>query len=376
MRLQIRELRDALECIHLTNYLQVPQLFGFSFQHQLRCINLLKMKTPFPRQWPLLLGFTLLAGTALAQQDFSNVQIKVTKVAGTVYMLEGSGGNIGVSVGDDGIVIIDDQFAPLASKIKATLRELTDKPLKFVINTHFHGDHTGGNAQFGAEATIIAQENVRQRLKQGTTVLGSQAQPAPKQALPVITFNDRATVHVNGEDIRAIHFPNGHTDGDSVIFFPQSNVVHMGDDFVTYGFPFVDVANGGSVGGMIAGVEKVLSMVPDDVKIIPGHGPVSSPADVRKFLAMLKDTRALVEQARQQGKTLDQMKKEHLLSKYDDYSKGFIKTDAWIDLLYAEVTHHPAASLPYRNHGHADERAVSAGHADEQPIPGTRAGNL
>ena len=247
-----------------------------------------------------LVSLAFVAG-AFAQQDFSKVEIKVTKVAGSVYMLEGSGGNIGVSVGDDGIVIVDDQFAPLAPKIKAALKGITDKPIRFVLNTHFHGDHTGGNAQFGVDAPIIAHENVRKRLLDGTAVMGNKTTPAPKEALPVITFNDRASVHLNGEDIRAIHFPNGHTDGDSVIFFPKSNVVHMGDDFVTYGFPFVDVQNGGSVSGMIAGVEKVLDMLPDDVKVIPGHGPISARADVLKFVAMLKDTRALVAKAAQDG---------------------------------------------------------------------------
>ena len=301
----------------------------------------------------------MITGTApfcWAQQDFSNVQIKATKVSGSVYMLEGSGGNIGVSVGEDGIVIVDDQFAPLAPKIKAALKEITDKPIKFVLNTHFHGDHTGGNAVFGAEAPIIAHENVRKRLLEGGAVNGGAVPPASKESLPVITFNDRATVHLNGEDIRAIHFPNGHTDGDSVIFFPKSNVVHMGDDFVTYGFPFVDAHNGGSVSGMIAGVEKVLAMVPQDVKIIPGHGPISSPSDVRRFVGMLKETRALVAKAAEEGKTADQMKQEHLLAKYDDYNKGFIKADAWIDLLYSEVRHPGDKGAEYKAHGHANER--------------------
>lgn len=303
----------------------------------------------------------IMAGLAMqlvAQQDFSNVQIKATKVAGTVYMLEGSGGNIGVSVGEDGIVIVDDQFAPLAPKIKAALKEITDKPIKFVLNTHFHGDHTGGNVVFGADAPIIAHDNVRKRLQEGVKVMGNSVPPAPKEALPVITFNDRASVHHNGEDIRAIHFPNGHTDGDSVIFFPKSNVVHMGDDFVTYGFPFVDVQNGGSVSGLIAGVEKVLTMVPAGAKVIPGHGPLSSPADVRKFVEMLKETRGLVAKAIQDGKTPDQMKSERLLAKYDEFGKGFIKTDAWLDLLYADVQHNGAA-LPYLDHGHAGESGAS-----------------
>jgi glyoxylase-like metal-dependent hydrolase (beta-lactamase superfamily II) len=297
-----------------------------------------------------------LASLAVAQQDFSQVQIKVTKVAGTVYMLEGSGGNIGVSVGDDGIVMVDDQFAPLAPKIREALKGVTDKPIKFILNTHFHGDHTGGNVVFGREAPIIAQENVRLRLQKGGPFGGNATPPAPKEALPVITFNDRAAVHLNGEDIRAIHLPNGHTDGDSVIYFTQSNVLHMGDDFVTYGFPFIDAANGGTVSGMISGLESILDMMPADVKIIPGHGPLSTPADVRTFLDMLKKTRALVAQAVQQGQTLDQMKKDRLLDSFESYSKGFIKTDAWLELLYNEATHKKTAALPYLDHGHRNER--------------------
>jgi cyclase len=303
----------------------------------------------------LIVGTVVSPGRVSAQQDFSKVQIKATHITGGIYMLEGAGGNIGVSVGEDGIVIVDDQFAPLAPKIRTALKEITDKPIRFVLNTHFHGDHTGGNAAFGADAPIVAHENVRKRLQGG----GGGAAPAAKEALPVITFNDRATVHLNGEDIRAIHFPNGHTDGDSVIFFTQSKVVHMGDEFVTYGFPFVDAENGGSVGGMIAGVEKVLTMVPPDVKFIPGHGPVSTPEEVRKYVAMLKDTRSLVAKAVAEGKTADQMKGSHLLAKYEDLGTGFIKTDAWIDLLNAEVRQKPAGGHSYQDHGHADEQRAA-----------------
>jgi len=302
----------------------------------------------------LLLAIYLAAPRLLAQPDFSKVQIKVTKVAGAVYMLEGNGGNIGVSVGDDGIVIVDDQFAPLAGKIREALKSISDKPIRFVLNTHFHGDHAGGNVEFGKEATIIAHENVRKRLAEGTVIAG-ETKPAEPASLPVITFNDRATVHVNGEDIRAIHFPHGHTDGDSVILFPKSNVVHMGDDFVTYGFPYVDVRSGGSVSGIIAGCEKVLGMTSPDVKFIPGHGPISTPADVRKYVEMMKATRALVADALKGGKTVDEIKKDHLLAKYDDYSKGFIKTDAWIDVLIADIQQKPG-SEDYQKHGHANEK--------------------
>ena len=288
-----------------------------------------------------LLGtFLLIASVAVAQQDFSKVEIKVTKVAGTVYMLQGAGGNIGASVGEDGIVIVDDQYAPLADKIQAALKGITDKPVRFVINTHWHGDHTGGNAYFSRQGTIIAQDNVRERLEKGGRVLGNDYKPAAKETLPIITFNDRASVHLNGEDIRAIHFPHGHTDGDSVIFFSQSNVVHMGDDFVTYGFPFIDLDSGGSAAGMIAACEKVLSTVSPDVKVIPGHGPLSTVADLKPFVAMLKDAVGRVQKGIQQGKTVEQLKQEKVLAGYESWGgEGkFITTDKFIETLYNDLT--------------------------------------
>src|SRR5712692_8100237 len=266
-----------------------------------------------------LLFITSVVFAAPAQhEDFSKVQMKVTKVSGNIYMLEGAGGNIGASIGEDGIVIVDDQYAPLYDKIRAALKGITDKPIRFVINTRYHEDHTGGNALFQKEAPIIAQDNVRKRLEQGGTAgnngsVSFPAKPQPKEALPIITFEHDVTVHLNGEDIRALHFPSGHTDGDSVIFFPKSNVVHMGDDFVTYGFPFIDVASGGSVQGMIDAMEKATAQLPADVKVIPGHGALSNLDDVRRYVTMLKETRAVVEKDIQQGKTLDQLKQEKVL---------------------------------------------------------------
>jgi glyoxylase-like metal-dependent hydrolase (beta-lactamase superfamily II) len=294
------------------------------------------------RKVSLFATLFVLAAVASAQQapDFSKVEIKVTKVAGSVYMLQGFGGNIGVSVGDDGILIVDDQYAPLADKIKAALKGIADKPVKFVLNTHWHGDHTGGNAQFGETVPIIAHENVRKRLQTGGTIraFNMVTPPAAKGALPVITFEDKVMVHFNGEDIRAIHFPKGHTDGDIVVFFPQSNVVHMGDDFFAGMFPFVDLDSGGSVKGLIADIAQIISMLPPDVKIIPGHGSLSTLDDLKKFEDMLRGTSAAVEDAIKQGKTLDQMKQEKVLAKYADWAKGFLNADRFTEILYNDLS--------------------------------------
>jgi cyclase len=276
-------------------------------------------------------------------QDFSKVQMKVAKVAGNVYILQGAGGNIGASIGDDGIVIVDDQYAPLADKIQAALKGITDKPVRFIINTHYHPDHTGGNAYFQKQAPIIAQDNVRKRLESGGGggnggSIHIDTKPAPHEALPIITFDHDVTVHLNGEDIRALYFPAGHTDGDSIIFFPHSNVVHMGDDFVTYGFPFIDVESGGSINGMIDAVAQVISQLPPDVKVIPGHGPVSSLDDVRAYETMLKETRDAVQNALKEGKTLDQMKQTKLLDPWKKYSGDFVKEDVFLETLYNSLT--------------------------------------
>jgi cyclase len=287
-----------------------------------------------------------LALAALAQdKDFSKVEMKVSKVGGNVYMLEGAGGNIGASVGEDGIVVVDDQYAPLAEKIQAALKGITDRPVRFIINTHYHGDHTGSNAFFQRTAPVIAQDNVRKRLEQagvagngGSVRMDTKAQP--KEALPIITFDHDVTVHLNGEDIRALHFPAGHTDGDSIIFFPRSNVVHMGDDYVTYGFPFIDVDSGGSVNGMIDAVDKVIGQLPPDVKVIPGHGPVGTIDDMRVYLKMLKDTRDVVQAALQQGKTLDQMKQAKILGPWKKYAGDFISEDAYLETVYNSLTGH------------------------------------
>jgi cyclase len=282
----------------------------------------------------------LFAISVTAQTDFSKVEIKVTKVAGNVYMLEGAGGNIGVSVGDDGILIVDDQFAPLADKIRAALKGIADKKLRFILNTHWHGDHTGGNVAFGPEAPVIAHDNVRKRMavEQKSEVFKRTTPASPKEALPVITFNQNLTVHFNGEEIRAIHFPQGHTDGDSVIFFAGSNVVHLGDDFFAGRFPFVDLESGGSVEGLTKNIGEIIPKIPAGAKLIPGHGPLSGIEDLMNYHNMLVTTSDIVRAKIKAGKTLEQIKTEGLPDTWKSWGTGFIKTDVWLETIYRSAT--------------------------------------
>ncbi len=225
---------------------------------------------------------------ALAQNDFSEVEIKTTSVAEGVYMLQGAGGNIGLSVGEDGAFLIDDQFAPLNEKILAAVAAVTDKSVEFVLNTHYHGDHTGGNELLGKSgAHIVAHDNVRVRLakaKAGT----------PAAALPVITFSDTTTFHWNDQEIYIFHPENAHTDGDAIVHFRNLNIVHMGDAMFSGRYPYIDIDAGGSLEGYIASLESVAAMIGDNVKVIPGHGPLSSKADIERSIVMLKDVRTRI----------------------------------------------------------------------------------
>ncbi len=268
---------------------------------------------------------------AQMQQDFSKVEVKAAKVAGNVWVLTGSGGNIGASVGEDGVAIVDDQFAPLAPKIHAALKSLSPAPVRFLINTHWHFDHTGGNAQFADTAAILAHANVRKRLLSGGKIVGTEIPPAPKAALPVITFEQGLSLWWNGEEIRAIHPGLGHTDGDTVLWFTKSNVVHMGDDYFASGYPFVDLASGGSVVKLVESLDVILGQIPQDAKIIPGHGPVSDVAGLRKYRAMVEGAVAAVRKARGEGKSVEQMQKEKILAPWDDdWGKSYVKADAFI----------------------------------------------
>jgi len=252
------------------------------------------------------------AAPAAAQQqqpDWASVQITPIKVADGLYMLTGRGGNIGLSVGADGAFVIDDQFAPLTDKILAAIATVTDQPVRWVFNTHWHGDHTGGNENMGkAGALIVAHDNVRRRMNpaQFKDLVGSSNQAAAG-ALPVVTFSDEVTFHWNGETIHVVHVANSHTDGDALVFFEKANAVHMGDAFFRGRYPFVDVASGGSVQGMIASSSLALGMLKADTKIIPGHGDLSGPADLAAFRDMLVTVRDRVAPMVQRGMTEDQV---------------------------------------------------------------------
>ncbi|WP_419949808.1 MBL fold metallo-hydrolase [Candidatus Palauibacter sp.] len=296
-----------------------------------------------------LLLATILTGLAsspaLAQPDFSAVEIEATHVAGTVWMLVGQGGNIGVSSGPDGVLMVDDQFAPLADKIRAALREVGQSEEaaepRFLLNTHFHGDHTGGNVEFGDASTIVAHANVRSRLAAG----GS-----PDVALPVVTFNQGLSIHFNGEEIRAFHIPNGHTDGDALIYFMGSNVLHMGDDFFSGRFPFVDIDSGGSVEGLERGIRQVLDNVPADIRIIPGHGPLSSVDDLRTYHRMIAETIALVRGKIDRGLSSEQIQGEGVSEEWADWGGGFISTERWLDTVHRSLS--GGAGAENTEHGH------------------------
>ena len=278
------------------------------------------------RLFALLILLSPLA-VCLAQEQ---AIIKTTHVAGSVYMLEGRGGNIGVSVGEDGILIVDNQFDNMAPQIEAALADLGKGELKFVLNTHWHGDHTGGNAHFGQKATVLAHENVRERLKKKSGT--------PKSALPVITFKESSSVHFNGEEIRLLHLGAGHTDGDVIIWFTDSNVIHMGDQFFNGRFPYIDLASGGRVLGYQRNVTKILNALPEGAKIIPGHGPLGDKQDLQNFSTMLMETINPVRQAISQGKTLDQIKAAGVDEKYKAWAVGFINTPRWLQIVYNSLT--------------------------------------
>jgi cyclase len=270
----------------------------------------------------------LTAVVAAAPADrFAGVQIKAQHVGGSVHMLEGAGGNIGVSVGPDGTLIIDDQFAQLADKIVAAVDRLGGSLPKLVLNTHFHGDHTGGNPTFGETGTIIAHDNVRVRLL--------NTEDFPRSGLPLVTYDDDVSLHFNDEQIQLIHMPNGHTDGDTVVWFKNANVIHMGDQFFNGFFPFIDVQSDGTVDGYIRNIEKVVGLIPGDIKIIPGHGPLATVAELTAALAAIKSTSHTIREGLKGGKSSAAIEAE--LGEYAKWGSGFISTERWIEIMQLDA---------------------------------------
>jgi glyoxylase-like metal-dependent hydrolase (beta-lactamase superfamily II) len=290
----------------------------------------------------MLCALWLVPGLALAQfDDLSKVQVKSQHVAGNVHMLEGAGGNIGVSAGPDGILIVDNQFAQLAPKIRAALGKLTkgkDKTPEYVLNTHWHFDHTGNNATFSRDGVIVAHKQVRARLMAGAEIVGMKIPPAPKEALPVITYDQGLSLFFNGEEVQVTHLPTGHTDGDSMVYFTSSNVLHLGDQFTADKYPFIDLVSGGSVEGYLRNLERVLQTLPAGVKIIPGHGPLGGREELERFTAMVRESVELVKGKIAAGKTLEQVKAEGMPEKYKSYGDAFIKPDVWLEIMYTSLS--------------------------------------
>jgi len=262
----------------------------------------------------------------LAAQDWEKVEIKTEALRGNLHVLYGAGGNIGISAGEDGVVLIDDQFAPLTDRIKAAIGKISDKPILYAINTHFHGDHTGGNENMGKSGTVlVAHDNVRQRLSKGAFIkaFNNKIEPQPKAALPSVTFNDEMSLHLNGDEARIIHVGGAHTDGDSFIHFKGSNLIHMGDLFFNEMFPFIDVSNGGSVDGMIKAADKALAIANDETIVIPGHGPVTDKAGLMAYRAMLQETRDMVADFKAKGMSIDEIRETNPLEAYKEKWASF-----------------------------------------------------
>ncbi len=269
------------------------------------------------------------------------MEIRTTKLGESTYMMEGAGGNLGLSIGEDAVFLIDDQFAPLTPKIAAAVAAITKQPVKFVLNTHWHYDHTGGNENFGKSgAIIVAHENVRKRMsvEQFIEAFNMRTPPAPKVALPVITFASATTFHLNGDEIRAIHMPNAHTDGDTIVHFVRNDVIHMGDIYFNGMYPFIDFATGGSVEGVIAAVDKALAIASDKTRVIPGHGPISNKAELKAYRDMLAAISAKIRDMARQGRKLEEITAANVNAEFDDkWGKGFIKGPKFVEMLAKET---------------------------------------
>ena len=292
----------------------------------------------------MLIGVAVAAvsgGIVLAQQDFSQVQIKTTKIGGNFYTLEGSGGTIGVLAGPDGVLMVDAQFAPLSDKIVAAIKQISDGRIRFLVNTHVHGDHTGGNENIGKlGATIMARENLRARLmKPAPLANGQPGVPTAAVGLPVVTYDAPIVFHMNGEDVQLIPVPVAHTDGDTMVYFPNTNVIMTGDFYRSTGYPNIDRANGGTMNGMLAGFDAIIRLARPDTKIVPGHGAIVDKTAVAAHKAMMEGVRDKVAPLVRQGKTQEEVVAAKLTAEFDSKVTGAtpMTADRFVGQLYQEL---------------------------------------
>ncbi len=279
----------------------------------------------------LALLFGILSSLALAQE------VTTVAVTDNIYMLQGKGGNVGVIIGDEEMLVIDDDYAEMSAKVQAALQQLSDKPMRFLVNTHWHFDHVGGNVQFGPATNIVAHSNVRKRMstRQEMKAFDRVVKPTPKRGLPVVTYDNGVTLHAADQTVELKHFPAGHTDGDSVVFIKPANVVHMGDHYFAKALPFVDLGSGGSVQGLLRNVQAVLEQTNAETRIIPGHGPLSTQTELRMHLAKLKRSVTIITDYKKAGLSAEQAKEKGLPKAFDNWQQGFIKTPQWIDTVYS-----------------------------------------
>jgi glyoxylase-like metal-dependent hydrolase (beta-lactamase superfamily II) len=279
----------------------------------------------------------MLTQTAMAQTNFSKEEVKSTPLTSSLYMLEGAGGNMTALIGADETLLVDDDFAEMADKLLAKLKELGGKSPRYIVNTHFHYDHTGGNEVFGTSATIIAATAVRERLKTDQVLWGTTHPAEPAQALPVVTYDHSLTLNVAGEAVRIVHFPHGHTDGDSVVFFERGKVVNLGDLYFSGMYPIFHPEHKGSLSGYIDNLKEILKLIPADAKIVPGHGPISGKAELEKYLQMILASVKTVRDGKKAGRTLEQIQKAGLPAKWEPFSHGYVTTDRWIAMVYNNI---------------------------------------
>jgi cyclase len=282
-----------------------------------------------------------LAAPVAAPQDFSGVEVVATPIRDNLYLITGRGGNIVASTGDDGTFLVDDQYAPLTERIQAALDEITDRPVRFVINTHWHGDHVGGNENFAeAGAVIVAHENVRSRMSsdQFMATFDVMVPAAPPKALPVVTFTEGVSLHLNGDDVRVIHVAHAHTDGDALVHFKRANVLHMGDIFFHGLYPFIDLGSGGGIHGMIAAVGRGLELADEDTLVVPGHGPLSNRAELAAYGEMLALFRDRIAALKVEGRTLEEVVAAGPTAEHDERLGGsFISPERLVGFIYESL---------------------------------------